>query len=184
MPGTDDNDEGLENEEGDGDELDPEGKPEGDEGKPPVDGKPDDKIAKRLSDAQSLAQKETARANQAEAALKKLNAGKGSDAGDDPVTKALMQELREASLDSVFGDFPELKEFGIERSLIDGSTRADIRESATQLVKLIKAVATKAGNKALAEHGVTAEPAGATRQQPQNYVTMPDDEFKKLLDSI
>lgn len=143
----------------------------------------DAKTLKRLSDLQSKADKAEARANKLEKAL--ADAGKGSGSGtNDPATEALMQELREASLDAVYGEFPELKKFSIDRSLIEGSTRAAMRESATSIVALVKNVSTQARNETLAEHGIKAEPAGATRSKPQDYASMSDEEFDKLLNSI
>lgn len=144
----------------------------------------DDKSNKRISDLQSAADKATARANKAEAALRALNAGKGGGAGTDPATEALMQELREASLDAVYGEFPELKKYGIERSLIEGSTRAEMREAATSVVALIKNLGTKVRNETLAEHGIKAEPTGAARKPSVNYESMSDEDFTKLLDSM
>ncbi len=186
MPaGTDDD---LELDPVDGDEPPADDPVDGDE--PPADGAPadgepkdGDKSDKRVRDLQSKADAAEARANKAEKALAALN--KGTAAGsNDPAQAALLQELREASLDAVFGDHPELKKYGIDRSLVDGTTRAEMRESAASLVGLIRAVETKAKNAVLAEHGIKAEPAGSTRQTPQNYETMKDEEFLKLLDSI
>lgn len=148
-------------------------------GSPPKD----DKADKRIRDLQSRADSETARANKAEAALKALNEGKGAG-NDDPATQALMQELREASLDAVYGEFSELKKFGIDRSLIEGSTRAEMREAATSIVALVKSVATKARNDALSEHGIKPEPAGSTRTPPKSYDALSDEDFRKLLDSM
>lgn len=180
MPGTTDDTDFEPGTEGEP-EGEPEGTPEGEpEGDPEV--KPD-KSDKRISDLQSIADKETARANKLAAELKALREGKPAG-GNDPTESALMQELREASLDAVYGEFPELKEFGIERALIEGSTRADMRESATSLVGLVKSVATKVENKVLAKHGLKAEPSGETRSKPVDYGSMKDEDFLKLLDSM
>jgi len=140
--------------------------------------------AKRIADLMSKAQKEEARANKAERALSALR-GEGNGAGNnDPVTQALMVELREASLDAVFGEYPELREYNIDRSLIEGSTRAEMRESATSLASLIKSVTTKARNKALADAGVKAESSGSSSRPRKSVTDMSDDEFLKMLDSI
>lgn len=136
---------------------------------------------KRISDLQSKADKAEARANKAEAALaKSLKPGESAGSGkNDPEQAALMTELREASLDAVFGEFSELRDYAIDRALIEGSTRAEMREAATSLVGLIKSVETKARNKALREHGIKAEPAGATRQTPKNFSEMSNEDFEK-----
>jgi hypothetical protein len=135
---------------------------------------------KRIRDLQSKADAAEARANKAEAALKAKAQG-GSGDGVDPATKALMSELREASLDAVFGEYPALRDYGIDRSLIEGTTRAEMREAATSLVALIKSVETKARNKALADAGIKAEPAGSTRSKPVDYANMSEEAFLKLL---
>jgi hypothetical protein len=140
--------------------------------------------AKRIADLQSKADIEAARANKAEKALAAIR-GEGAGAGsNDPATKALIAELREASLDAVFGQYPEFAEYGIERDLIEGTTRAEMRESASNLVSLIKNVSTKARNKALAEAGIKAEPTGAARKPPKSASEMTDEDFLKMLDSI
>jgi len=141
-------------------------------------GKPD----KRVRDLQSKADAAEARANKAEAALKALKQG-GSGDGGDPVNKALMAELREASLDAVFGEFPQLRDYGIDRSLIEGATRSELRENATSLVGLIKNVETKVRNKVLADNGLTAETPGNARRKPVDYGSMSDEDFKKLLEN-
>lgn len=147
------------------------------------DPKPDPKAEKRIKDLQSKADAAEARANKAEKALAAL--GKGDKAGsNDPAQAALMQELREASLDAVYGEFADLKKYSIDRSLIEGSTRAEMRESATAIVGLVKAIATKVRNETLAENGIKAEPAGAARKPPVDYGSMSDQDFEKLLNSI
>lgn len=142
------------------------------------------KEKKRISDLQSAKDKETARANKAEAALKKLTANKGNEGGsDNPETSLLMQELREAALDAVFGEYPVLKTYGIDRSLIEGATRAQVRESASSVVSLIKSVSTKVRNEVLAENGLSAGLQGNSREKPVDYGSMSDEAFLKMLDS-
>jgi hypothetical protein len=138
---------------------------------------------KRIRDLQSKADAETARANKAEAALKNLKQG-GSGSGSDPATQALMAELREASLDAVYGEFPVLRDYGIDRSLIEGTTRTELRGNAASLVGLIKSVETKARNKVLAENGLSAPSTGGKVQKPVDYASMSDEAFEKLLKSI
>lgn len=135
---------------------------------------------KRIKDLQSKADKAEARANKLEAQLQKaLGSGEGSEGSKDPERDALLSELRESSLDAVYAEFAELKDYAIDRSLIEGKTRAEMRESATALVGLIKSVATKARNKALKDAGVNAEPAGSTRTPPVDYASMSLEEFEK-----
>lgn len=180
MPGDNDTDDLLEGEETEETEESTEESIEETEGST----EDADKSTKRISDLQSKADKAEARANKAEAALKALNAGKGEDAGTDPATKALMAEVRESALDAVFGENPILKQYGIDRSLIEGGTRAEVRAAAAEVVGLIKSVSTKVRNEVLAEHGLKAEPAGSTRKPPADYSSMSEADFEKLLDSI
>ena len=139
---------------------------------------------KRVRDLQSKADKAEARANKAEAALAKATArgdgeAQGKPADADPEREALIAELRETSLDAVYAEFEELALYKIDRSLIDGSNRAEMRASATALVGLVKSVATKSANRALKEHGITPEPAGATRQPPKRFDDMTPEEFER-----
>ncbi len=139
---------------------------------------------KRISDLQSKADKAEARANKAEAALAKTVSrgdGEAPKVQSDPEREALMSELRDASLDAVFAEFAELKDYGVDRSLIEGRTRAEMREAATALVGLVKSVETKARNRVLKEHGIKAEPAGATRQPPKDFASMSNEDFEKEL---
>lgn len=140
---------------------------------------------KRISDLQSAKDKETARANKLQKELERLQA-RGADARDggsegskDPEDSALKQELREVSLDAVFGEFEQLRSYGIDRALIEGATRAEMRESATALVALIKSVETKARNAVMKEHGIKAEPTGTSRTPPKSYADMSAEEIEK-----
>jgi len=150
-----------------------------------ADEEPKDKAEKRIRDLQSKADAAEARANKAEAALKAASAGKGSGTGSpDPATQVLVNELREASLDAIYADQPLLKQYGIDRAFIEGSTRAEMRESADSVVGLIKSVSTKVRNETLEQNGLTAESAGSSRRPPVDYGSMNEEDFKKLLDSI
>jgi hypothetical protein len=138
--------------------------------------------AKRVRDLQSKADKATAKANQLEKELKALrNQGK-SDGSNDPEQEAIKADLREAALDAVFAQMKELTEFGIERSLIEGGTRAQIRENAESVVALIKSVSTKTRNRVLKEHGIEAPGSGTKVIPPRDYGAMSDEEFLKLLE--
>jgi len=188
MPGTNDTDDlDLELE-------DDEDNDEGDEGgEPAKDPKPDPKKPKfedQIRGLQSEKDKETARANKAEKALKAALAalgqgeapegdGEPSDGKPDPERAALMAEIREAGLDAVYAENPLLKTYGIERELVQGANRAEMRESAAALVALIKSIETKAKNVALAEHGITPEPGPTTRKPPKSYDAMTPEEFER-----
>lgn len=180
MADNDQNDDLDENEDTEETEESTEDTEDTEESKDPPEGD-----AKRIADLIKARDKADARANKAESALREAGAGKSGAAGsNDPAVKALMAELREASLDAVFGDYPALKEYGIDRALIEGSTRTEMKASADALVGLIKSVTTKARNKALADAGITAEPAGASRKPPVDFAAMKDEDFQKYLDNL
>lgn len=139
---------------------------------------------KRVKKLQSIADKATARANKLEKELEKLQKaqdGTGSEGSKDPERQALEDELREDRLDSVFAEFEELKSYRVSRDAIEGRTRAEMRDSAAQLVGLIKRVETRTRNRVLKERGLTADATGATRGTPKNYANMSDEDFEKEL---
>lgn len=148
--------------------------------KPEID--PKVPTAKQVADLISARDKETARANAAETALQvQKSAGKPEGGSTDPATAVLMQEVREASLDAVFAANPKLADFGIDRELVEGGTRAEMRESALKLVALIEQVETKARNATLATHGLSPEPLSTTRGQPVDYSSMSKEDFEKAV---
>lgn len=179
MAGPDDNDE-LE----EGIEETEESTEETEETEESTEGIAPNKSEKRIRDLQSKADAAEARANKAEAALRAGSADKGEGVRGDPATQALMSELREASLDAIYGEYPVLKQYGVERSLIEGGTRTEMREAATSVSNFIKTLSTKVRNEVLSEHGLKAEPAGSTRKAPVDYASMTDEAFTKLLDSM
>ncbi len=183
MAGTNDADDQLLDDELEDEETEDESTEESMESTDDESTELDEKTQKRIQDLQSAADKATARANKAEKALAGAS-DKGSVSGsNDPAQAALMQELREASLDAMYAEFPQLAQYNIDRSLIEGSTRAQMRESATSVVALIKNVATRARNETLSQHGIKAESAGQTRSKPVDYGSMSDEAFEKLLNS-
>jgi len=159
-------------------DLDGEGNDGGDSGD-----KPDEAAEKRIRDLQSKADAAEARANKAEAALKeRLEAADKSDSGnDDPRIASALEQLREANLDAVYASVPDLAAFGIDRALVEGGTRAEMRDSAAKLVALIGQVATKARNDTLAKAGLTAEPMGGERPAPVDYGSMSKEEFDAVV---
>jgi hypothetical protein len=136
--------------------------------------------AKRIRDLQSARDRETARANRAERALQGLlKPGEGSSGSADPERQSLLDELRESNLDGVYAEFGELKTYEIDRALIEGQTRAEMRASAARVVALVKGVETKARNKALSDAGIKAEPVGTTRPAPKDYARMSAEDIEK-----
>lgn len=145
-----------------------------------------DEADKRTRELQSVADKATARANKLEKELKRLR-GEGTGAppsGGDPERAALLAELRESGLDAVFAENPELRTYGIDRDLISGATRAEMREQAAQFVALIKGVETKVRNETLRKHGITPEPGGTTKQPAKNYAEMSAEDIEKEISRV
>lgn len=138
------------------------------------------KSDKRVADLISARDKETARANAAEKALAAIR-GKDKDGADNPERAALVQEIRDSALDSIYASNPKLTDYGIDRVLIEGSTRAEVRASADQLVALIEQVETRVTNATLAKHGIQAAPLGGKRSKPVNYSDMSKEDFEKAI---
>lgn len=161
------------------DDLDKPGSDESSEGEPPKEQAEDDK---RVRDLQSKADAAEARANKAEAALKaaKEQGERGGDSAD-PRYAAVMDQLREANLDAVYGEIPELRQFDIDRSLIEGTTRNEMRDSARNLAALIGSVRTKARNEVLAENGLSADAPSATPAKRADFASMDSKEFDELV---
>jgi len=185
MPGPNTTDDEFEDENTEETEEDTENSGEpADDSEDTAESSGDPKLDKRIRDLQSKADAAEARANKAESALKKSSVADKGTAGPDVATQALMSDLREASLDAIYGENPLLKQYNIDRSFIEGSTRAEIRENAASVVGLIKSVSTKVRNETLAENGLSAPAAGSARKPPVDYGSMQDEEFLKLLDSM
>lgn len=138
-------------------------------------------VEKRISDLQSRADKAEARANKLEKLLAKRDDEGDAGGSKDPERNALLSELREAGLDSIYSQFTELTQYGIDRTLIEGATRAELRASAASLVALIKNIETKARNATLREFGLKADPSGTSRKPPRDYSQLSDEEFEKEL---
>lgn len=166
----------------DGDEPDEgadDGADDGD-GADDKDGKPPKKDEdKRTRELQSKADKAEARANKLEKELQKVRGEGASDGDKDPERAALLAELRESGLDAVYAENPELKTYGIARDLITGASRAEMRETASAVVALIKGVETKVRNETLRKHGITPEPSGTNRPPPKNYSEMSAEDIEK-----
>ncbi len=139
---------------------------------------------KRVRELQSARDKETARANRLEKELAKLQTrDEGSTGTTDPVRQAELEEIRQDRLDSLLAteEFQPLKSYGIDPALITGTSRAEMRESAQELVGFIKSIETKVRNKTLREAGITPSPTSGTREPRKDYSKMSDEDFEKEL---
>jgi hypothetical protein len=175
MPNTEDH--GEEEFEESEEETEDEGVEEESEGS---DDKAKPSAEKRIRDLQAKADAAEARANKAEKLLTAKRDGDTKGA-NDPARDAVMTELREAGLDAIFATNPLLKDYDIDRSLIEGSTRAELRESAATLVALVKSVETKARNRALKDAGINPAPETGARSKPKDIASMSDEDFEKLV---
>lgn len=183
---TDDYEDGLDGEESNDLDLDTDENEDAEDGDTGSASGSDDKSVKAL---QSARDKETARANKLQKQLDQYLArgeasADGRSATASPEVEAMREDLREAALDAAFAEFGELKEYGISRALVDGYSRAEVRENSQALVALVKSVATKARNKTLADAGLKADPSGTSRSKPVDYASMSSEEFNKLVDGV
>lgn len=145
---------------------------------------------KRVSDLQSKADKETARANKAEKRLQALEAAlkdsdsdggkenpKRADASTDPQILEMAQMF-------AYQQHPRLEEFGVEMSDITGSTPSEVAKNAAALVARFEKIETIARNKVLAEQGLAPELSNdlpATRKS-RDFNSMPAEDFEKIVE--
>jgi hypothetical protein len=141
---------------------------------------------KRVRDLQSLADKETARANKAEKERDRFKAAlldSGAE-GSPPADAGGAQDS--ATLDMarmfVFQQHPKLAEYGLSEADLTGSTPGDIARSAADQVARLERVETKARNKLLAENGMAPEVDGGSPPPPaRDFSKMSSEDFKKLM---
>lgn len=146
----------------------------------------DDKEKKRLRDLQSAKDKETARANKAEAALKKmtesLKPGAGKPEGSvPPEVQKWLDAAKEGTRTRLYESDPRFKEYGLPRSLIAGDTPEDMEASATQLKRLVAKVESRVRESVLKEHGFAEAPSGSTKLPKRDYGNMSTEDFEKVL---
>jgi type III secretion system FlhB-like substrate exporter len=173
---------------GDGGDTDADdGAPSGDLSTASKDPKSTDK---RVSDLQSKADKETARANKAEARLKALQVAmedKGAETGSAPPASAA-GDLGGAILDMArmfaVQQNPKLAEFGLSSADLTGSTPSEIAQSAAALIARFDKIETQIRNKVLADNGLTPDISAGTPPDPKrDYSKMGAEDFKKVVDA-
>lgn len=149
----------------------------------------DDKEKKRLRDLQSKADKETARANKAEAALKALQAG-GTKQDDgrpkgsvDPEVQKWLSVAKESARTRLYESEPRFKEYGLAPSLISGDSPDDMEASFTQLKRLVGKVESRVRDAVLKEHGFAEAPRGGTSTPKRDYANMSKDDFEKVVNA-
>lgn len=148
----------------------------------PDSGSDDDPKDKRIKDLMSKWQAETARANAAEAKLTKAPAADGASGaggGDTTDAQQWIELIREQARDQVFGTDPRFAAYGIDRSSIDGSTPAEMRDAARRLSELIDKMETSVQNKVLKKHGLKPEVGSAPPPRNKSFASMSDEEFEK-----
>lgn len=145
---------------------------------------------KRISDLQSKADKETARANKAEARLKLLQAaldeesgtesGKPPVSGGGPVDSAILDMARMFA----FQQHPKLAEYGLSEVDLNGGSPSDIARAATDLVAHYEKIETRVRNKVLASQGLAPElDSGSPPAASRDFTNMSSEDFKKVYDA-
>ena len=153
------------------------------------DQKPDPKAEKRIKDLQSKADKETARANKAEADLKAALKAKApqKDKQTQEVPESIQKWLdaaQETTRTQLFESDPRFKEYGLDPSLIVGDEPSDMRQSAKELKKLVDRIESRARSSIMKEMGINPEPSTSDRTTgKKNFATMSAKEILALADS-
>lgn len=173
----------------DGDDLNDDGAPEGD---PSKTGKTQKSPDKRISDLQSKADKQEARANKAESALKRLqeamkepDAEEGKPPAGNPVADAATLAILDMAKMFAVQQHPRLAEFGLSAADLTGSTPSEVAQSAAALVTRFEKIETQVKNKVLAENGFAPEiDAGAPAPtKAKDFSKMSSEDFKKTLEA-
>lgn len=144
---------------------------------------------KRISDLQSKADKETARANKAETRLKALEAALREGDTQDSKSPAPVggNGMEDAVLDMArmfaFQQNPKLAQYGISSSDLTGSTPAAVAESATELVARFEKIETQVRNKVLAEQGITPELESGVPEPSRDFSKMSSEDFEKVMNA-
>ena len=144
---------------------------------------------KRISDLQSKADKETARANKAETRLKALEAAlkEGDTKDSKPEAETAGNGVNDAVLDMarmfVFQQNPKLAQYGISSSDLAGSTPAAVAQSATELVARFEKIETQVRNKVLADQGLAPELDSGVPEPARDFTKMSSEDFEKVMNA-
>jgi|WetSurMetagenome_2_1015567.scaffolds.fasta_scaffold533947_2 hypothetical protein len=182
MPNPSDN---LFDDEEEKDDLDSsDSAPEGDLSAKPKDPKSSDK---RISDLQSARDKETARANKAEARLNALLAAaadKDAEVGKPapPAGDANSVVLDMARMFTA-QRFPKLAEIGLSPEDLTGNTPSEIAKFAADQIARYEKIETQIRNKVLADNGLAPEVDAGTPAPDRDFANMSSEEFKKIMDA-
>jgi len=140
---------------------------------------------KRVSDLQSARDKETARANKAEARLAALLAA-AADRDEETSSSPSSDDSPMLEMARMFAvqQNPKLAEFGLTGDDLSGSTPREIAKSAADLIARFEKIETQVRNKVLADNGLAPELAGSAYVEPdRDFNKMSSDDFKKLMDA-
>lgn len=176
-----------ENTEGNEGEIEPkgDGAPETDPSKGTVDTKSTDK---RISDLQSTADKETARANKLQKQLdaiteatKEPSTEEGEPSKDgDAGTDVILDMARMFA----YQQNPKLAQYGIAAADLTGKSPSDIVKTAAELVTRFEKIETQVRNKVLADNGLAPEvDAGKPDVPARDFSKMSKEDFDKIVDA-
>lgn len=178
-------DEGLDDEAGDGS-----GDEQVDETETPApqdtggDEKPKAGTDKRISDLQSRADVETARANRAEAELRRLRGERGSTAESaaDGETGEFLSALRDSTRETIFAQDPRLARYKVQPSEITGNTPAEMRASFDALRSRIDSMESAVRAEVQREFGIEPSIVPGRANALPKFGEMSDEDFAKFLD--
>lgn len=134
---------------------------------------------KRISDLMSKWQKAEERAKKAEERL----AAQGQAAGPTDASQMAqyLQWIQEQTRDQVFRSDPRFARYGLESSLIEGTTPEQMRQSAQKLVRILDSVEADAQSSVLKRHGLSPDVKGGEAERLPDFSTMSDEQFDAYL---
>jgi len=142
---------------------------------------------KRISDLQSKADKETARANKAESRLAALleAAKTGDSEGSKPpqggdASDALLDMARMFAIQQN----PKLSEYGITMADLAGASPREVARNAAEQVARFEKLETQIRNKVLAANGLAPDIAGSeSPAASRDYSKLSSEDFKKVMEA-
>jgi len=142
---------------------------------------------KRINDLQSKADKETARANKAEARLAALLevAKSGDPEGSKPseggnASDALLDMAKMFAIQQN----PKLSEYGITMAELSGSSPREVARNAAEQVARFEKLETQIRNKVLAANGLAPDIAGGESPAvTRDYSKLSSEDFKKVMEA-
>jgi hypothetical protein len=125
-------------------------------------------------------QSEQAKSKRLERELAAAKAGdKDPATAVPPEVQAWMDAAKDGARERYYNADPRFADYGLEQSVIDGSTPDEMRASRKRWSDLIDSIETKVRDQVLGEHGIIPESVGNTRGPKRDYGSMSAEDFEK-----